>query len=95
MDVAWVALLGTVFAGAGLKAVEAMLSRGQKKNDAAAQMRDELRKEGEALKAEAAKLREEIRTVEKELDQWKEKYYILLQNYLELKNKAAEETQDW
>lgn len=79
MDAAWIALLGTVFGGAGLKLIENFLSRGQGKADAATAMREELRKESTSL-------REELRVVEKDLDAWKEKYFLLLQEYLELKS---------
>jgi len=79
MDTAWIALIGTVFGGAGLKFTEQILSRGQGKADAATAMREELRKESTAL-------REEMRVVEKDLDAWKEKYFLLLQDYLEIKS---------
>lgn len=78
MDTAWIALIGTVFGGAGLKIIESVLSRGQGKIDTATQLRDELRKESTAL-------RDEMKSVEKELDQWKERYYLLMQEYLEIK----------
>lgn len=79
MDTAWVALLGTIFAGAGFKVIEFILSKNQRKVDTATALREELRKESQAL-------REEMRTVEKALDEWKDKYYTLLQNYLDLKS---------
>lgn len=91
MEAAWIALIATLFGGAGLKIIESFLSRGQKKVDAATAMRDELRKEGELLKKEAQTLREEIRTVEKELDAWKEKYFLLLQEFLEIKGQLNAE----
>jgi hypothetical protein len=79
MDTAWIALIGTVFGGAGLKAMESILARGSKKVDTATQMREELRKE-------SASLKEELRSAEKELDAWKEKYFLLLEEYLEIKS---------
>lgn len=82
IDTAWIALLGTVFGGAGLKIIENVLSQGSKKVDAATALREELRKESTAL-------RDELRQVEKDLDAWKEKYFILLQDYLELKSKVT------
>lgn len=89
MDTAWIALIGTLLGGAGLKIIESFLSRGQKKVDTATAMREELRKESDSLKSDAAKLREEIRQVEKDLDAWKEKYFLLLQEYLEIKSQIA------
>lgn len=79
MDTAWIALIGTLFGGVVLKIVEGILARGSKKADTATEMRDELRKESTSL-------REELRVVEKELDAWKEKYFMLLQEYLEIKS---------
>ena len=92
MDPAWIALIGTLLGGGiGIKFLDNILSRGQRKIDAATAMREELRKEGESLKREAAELREEIRKIEKELDSWKEKYYILLQELLELRSKVEDD----
>jgi hypothetical protein len=54
------------------------LAHGQVRQDAATALREELRKESTSL-------REEMRLIEKELDQWKEKYFILMQQYLDLK----------
>lgn len=78
MDTAWIALIGTLFGGVVLKVVENFFSRGSKKIDTATAMREELRKESTNLK-------EELRIVEKELDAWKEKYYTLFQEYLDIK----------
>lgn len=79
MDTAWIALIGTIFGGAGLKVIEGVLTKGSKKVDAATAMREELRKESTALK-------EELRAVENELDSWKVKYFELFQDYIELKS---------
>lgn len=94
MDPAWIALIATVFGGAGLKFIEGVLAKGQKKIDTASQIREELRKEGQSLKAEAVGLREEIRSVEKELDAWKEKYFLLLQEFLEVKAMLPDKKED-
>lgn len=94
MDTAWIALIGTVFGGAGLKLMESFLARGSKQVDTATAMREELRKE-------SASLKEELRAVEKELDLWKEKYFTLMTEYLEIKSQVAPTTptnrrqQDW
>lgn len=86
MEATWIALIGTVLGGpAVLKMIEWIMGRGKNRQDAATAMREELRKESEALKLDAANLREEIRRVEKEMDEWKEKYFTLLQQYLEVK----------
>lgn len=94
MEPALIALIGTVFAGVGLEAIKSLFSRGQKRSDEAKSMREELRKEGEALKLEASNLREEMRQIEKELDLWKEKYFVLLQQYLEIKAQLGSPKED-
>jgi hypothetical protein len=81
IDTAWIALIGTVVGGAGLKVIEKALSRGGDQVDLATKMRAELR-------SEVTTLKEEIRHVEKDLDLWKEKYFLLLQDYLEVKSKV-------
>lgn len=99
MDTAWIALIGTLMGGAGLKAVEGFLGKGQKRVDNATAMREELRRESESLKDDAAELRAEIRQVEKDLDLWKEKYFLLLQEYLEAKSQLEhvpkKKKEDW
>lgn len=71
---AFLALIGTVFGGVGLKIVESLLNRGKTQTDVAAQIRAELRTDVQAL-------RDEIRKVETELDMWKAKYYALLDQF--------------
>jgi hypothetical protein len=75
----WIALIGTVAGGIGLKITESILSRGTKKADTATAMRAELRQESVAL-------REELRAVEKELDEWRDKYYELMQELVDVKS---------
>ena len=60
--------LGTVFAGAGLKWIEGKLKKAKDKDDTATNLRNELRTELTALK-------KEMQDVEKELDEWKAKYF--------------------
>lgn len=84
IDTAWIALIGTVIGGAGLKVIESILSRGSEKTDLATDLRTELR-------AEVTTLKEEIRQVEKDLDLWKEKYFLLLQEYLEVKSNLTQQ----
>lgn len=89
MDPAWIALISTFLGGIGLRIAERVLARGQVRQDAATALREELRRESSALK-------EEVRLVEKELDLWKEKYFTLLQKYLELKAQLGNDPDnDW
>lgn len=81
MDTAWIALVGTLFGGAALKIVEGLFAKGTKTVDLATNLREELRKESTQLK-------EEIRVAEHELDNWKEKYYKLYQEYIDIKQQV-------
>lgn len=80
---AWIALVGTLFGGVALKAIEKYLARGGEKVDIATKMRDEIRKD-------LAEAKNEARLLEKELNEWKMKYYLLLEenmgNRTELKH---------
>lgn len=75
---AWIALLGTLFGGGGLELIRRALAKSKEKEDSAYAMRTELRNELTSLKAE-------MLAVEKELDQWKLKYYELFEKYLLVK----------
>ena len=86
MNSAIIALIGTIFGGAGLKVIEALLNRSKNKMDErkseadiATGMREELRKE-------VASLKDELRRVEGELDTWRQKYYDLLEQFIQVKN---------
>ena len=68
----WISvIIALVGGGAGLKLVETLLGRGKVKVDEAALIRSELRTEVDSL-------RNELRSVETELDKWKAKYYRLV-----------------
>lgn len=77
LDPAWIALIGTVFGGVGLKALEHWLGQSKVKIDEASKLRDELR-------IEITAQREEIKALEAEVDSWREKFYDLRDKYSEL-----------
>lgn len=77
---AWIALAGAVFGGAGLKIIEYFINRSKLKIDAASEIREELRDE-------ISNLRKEMRYLEEELDHWKQRYYVLLERFNEIKIK--------
>jgi len=79
---AWLALIGAVLGGSGLKIIEYWLSRSKVKEDTAAQMRTELR-------GEIKNLRDELRSVEDELDKWRGKYYELMDEFMKAKGDLA------
>lgn len=71
------ALLAAVFGGAGLKIIEALISRSTRRTDLAKELREELRQE-------ALDLRKQITDIESRLDKWKRQYYSLLVAFNEL-----------
>jgi hypothetical protein len=75
LDPAWIALIGTVCGGVGLKVTEYWLGRSKVKIDDAAQIRGELR-------LEITSQREEIKALEIERDKWREEYYKLYKDYI-------------
>jgi uncharacterized protein involved in exopolysaccharide biosynthesis len=70
--------IGTIFAGAGLKWVESKLKAAKEKDDTATTLRNELRSDLTALKAENQQH-------EKEISEWREKYYKEFEQVLLLK----------
>lgn len=72
----WFALIGAIFGGVGLKVVESLVSRGAQKRDYDARYRDELREEIQELK-------KEIQFLSDQLDEWKAKYYALVEHTLQ------------
>jgi predicted nuclease with TOPRIM domain len=77
IDPAWLALVGTIFGGVGLKLLEIWLGRSKVRVDEAANIRSELR-------VEIASLREEVKSLENEVDKWREDYYDLRDKYATL-----------
>lgn len=75
---ALIAVIGTVFGGAGLEVVKRMLAKSKEKEDSATSLRNELRSELTVLKGEMI-------AVERELDLWRQKYYELFEKYVFIK----------
>jgi len=75
---AWLALIGAILGGSGLKFIEHYLSRPKIKDDSATAFRNELREE-------VKNLRDELRKTEVELDTWRAKYYALLEEFSKAK----------
>lgn len=76
---AWLALIGAILGGSGLKFIEHWLSRSKAKDDSASKFRDELR-------TEVSSLRDELRTTETDLDNWKQKYYTLVEDAMKVRS---------
>lgn len=82
---AYTALIGALLGGSGLKLIEWWLNRAKTKDDSAKDFRQELR-------TDLTEVKKELDRVENELDAWKEKYYKLLEQNLELrKSRGSEE----
>ncbi len=72
---AWLALLGALFGGTGLKVIEHWLNRSKARDDTASSLRNEIRSDLKEVRAELA-------ATEKELYEWRDRYYILLEDVL-------------
>lgn len=70
IDPIWIALIGTLFGGAGLKILEHWLGKTKTKTDEATRLREELR-------IEIVAGREEIKELEAAVEKWKKEYYDL------------------
>lgn len=77
VDPAWIALIGTLCGGLGLKLLEHWLGKSKVKMDEATRMRDELR-------TELNTQRDDIKALEAEVDKWRMDYYDLRDKYSEL-----------
>lgn len=73
----FVAIVGTVFGGVGLKVIEVWLGKAKERAAEAQSMRDELRKEIADLRSQLAKADEEERRLEALIEDWRSKYYDL------------------
>jgi chromosome segregation ATPase len=73
----FVALMGTIFGGAGLKIIESWLGRQKERASEAQTMREELRKEIDSLRAQLATAAAEEMRLEGLIDEWRGKYYDL------------------
>lgn len=81
MDPTLIALIGTVMGGVGLKVVEHYLGKSKVRIDDATQIRNELRLEIDALRAEN-------RQLEVEVDKWREDYYNIYRKMINVRTTA-------
>lgn len=77
LDPAWIALIGTLCGGLGLKLLEHWLGKSKAKFDESTKLRDELRTQMETL-------RQEQKDTEAELEKYKRDYYDLRDKYAEV-----------
>lgn len=73
----FIALLGTIFGGAGLKIIESWLGRAKERATTEQTMREELRKEIDNLRVQLEKAVIEEQRLEALIEEWRSKYYDL------------------
>ena len=73
-----ISVIGAVFAGSGLKVIEKWLQKAKDKDDTATNLRNELR-------AELAELKKELATAGDSIDEWRAKYYDVIEKYILVK----------
>ena len=73
----FVALMGTIFGGAGLKVIESWLGKAKERATEAAGIREELRKEIDNLRAQLERADTEEQRLEALIEEWRSKYYDL------------------
>lgn len=78
MGEAWIALAGTVFGGVGLKVVEHILGKTQRKDTTASAIRTELRLDLGSMRTEMEQLRSQVDRLDDEIDAWRTRYFSLL-----------------
>jgi hypothetical protein len=74
-------LISAATGGGLLKIVDTWLNRAKMKSDSAKQLRDEAREEASALKTEVNYFRDRMREKEKEIDDWRTKYWDVFMQY--------------
>lgn len=78
----FIALMGTMFGGAGLELIRRWMDRRARKDDEAAKQRAELRVEIEGLRGQLDKATAEEHRLEAEIERWKGLYYDQKEEYL-------------
>lgn len=83
---AWIAFASTVAGGGGLKLIERVIARSKAREKESEATSTIIRTE---LRGEVADLKRELRTLGEDLDEWKDKYYKLLEAFMEAKSMFA------
>jgi uncharacterized protein YlxW (UPF0749 family) len=76
-----VALVSALTGGGFIKLTESWLTRNKNRSEQDKQFRDELRGEAESLRKQIDALKVELKNAEKELDDFKEKYWKVYTEY--------------
>jgi F0F1-type ATP synthase membrane subunit b/b' len=89
ITIALIGLVGTIFTGAIVKYFDYRLNKIKHDFDERVHLRSASNEDLKTLKEELELRREEIRILENELDEWKGKYYEILENLIELRGKLS------
>lgn len=79
MSEAVIALIATLMGASGLKFVEWLLSRSQRKQELDLTLRNELRSDVESLRQEVINLKKEVDDKQDDIDSWRERYFKIVQ----------------
>jgi uncharacterized coiled-coil DUF342 family protein len=79
MSEAVIALIATLMGASGLKFIEWLLGRSQRKQELDLTLRNELRADVEALRSEILNLKKEIDDKQDDIDSWRERYFKIVQ----------------
>lgn len=79
MPDAWLALIGAILGGSGLKFLEHFLSKPKIREDTAAAFRNELREEMKRLRDEAREAEASADRAQRNEEAWRERYYSLIE----------------
>lgn len=74
-----IALAGALFGGAGLEFIKRWLAKAKEKDDTAVNLRNELR-------GDLTELKKELDEVEREVTQWKDRYYDIVEKKLQIQS---------
>lgn len=91
MTIALIGLVGTIFTGAIVKYFDYRLNKIKHDFDERVHIRSASNEDLKILKDELGARKEEIRILENELDEWKGKYYEILEHLIELRGKLSAE----
>lgn len=74
----WLALIGTLGGGIGIKVIEPWVNKRSRHDSTPAEIREELRLQIQSLKEDVVKSQAHIDSTEKEMNEWQAKYWELI-----------------
>ena len=89
MTIALIGLVGTIFTGVVVKYFDYRLNKIRHDFDESVHIRSTSTEDIKMLKEELELRRTELKNLENELDEWKGKYYELLEHLIELRGKLS------